>query len=629
MRSMFRFLFCAAAIGAAGTLPMVAAQGPHGPHHRKLSKDAEREISAASVPVIITYKHSPTAFNRNTLTSKHGQVKQVFSYLPLIAANVPGSVLRSIASNPEVSYVSIDHKVHSRSAEYTTVPINAPAVWAQNYDGAGIGVAVVDSGVSSQVDDLGKGKHSRVVFSASFVPSEQTTEDGYGHGTHVAGLIAGDGTDSSGHQVYRTFRGIAPGANIINLKALDSNGQGTDSSVIAAIEAAIVLKPYYNIRVLNLSLGRPIFESYQQDPLCQAVELAEKAGILVVVAAGNDGRNLNLNPEAYGTIEAPGNDPYVLTVGAMKTNATPAIGDDTIASYSSKGPSFIDHIAKPDLVAPGNLVPSLKATNSLLANEDPFSTLYSEYMSEGPGHGHGNGNDHGDGPACIAAAAAISREYLPLSGTSMAAAVTSGAAALLLQADPQLTPAQAKAVLMLSANKNEFPLTSQVVADGHIYKANYDVFTVGAGYLDISAALNYVNHAQGALPSGDAISPVAVYDPVSNATYLQSTPGSLVGSTILWGSNDIYGAQAFTGQVAGSTILWGSNAVAGASDPSGFSALWATSGVGANTILWGSSSAQAETILWGSSGDAASTILWGSRNAARTILWGSSVPFEQ
>ncbi len=154
--------------------------------------------------------------------------------------------------------------------------------------------------------------------------------------------------------------------------------------MIAAIQRAISLKNTFNIRVINLSLGRPIYESYKLDPLCQAVEQAWKAGIVVVVAAGNDGRDLNLNPEGYGTIDSPGNDPYVLTVGAMRTMETPKINDDLIASYSSKGPSFIDDVVKPDIVAPGNLVTSLQFDGDPLAVENPsFSTLYSYYQTHG------------------------------------------------------------------------------------------------------------------------------------------------------------------------------------------------------------------------------------------------------
>ena len=229
------------------------------------------------------------------------------------------------------------------------------------------------------------------------------------HGTHVAGLIAGNGKNSTGNPYKLSFYGIAPNANLVDLRALDATGAGTDSSVIAAIEQAIALKNQYNIRVINLSLGRPIWESYTQDPLCQAVEQAWKAGIVVVVAAGNDGRDLAVNSMGYGTIEAPGNDPYILTVGAMRTMETPAIGDDLIASYSSKGPSFIDDVAKPDIVAPGNLVISLKFPNDALAVENPsFVTPNGFYRS--------NGNT-----------TQVSNDYFPLSGTSMATAVTSGA----------------------------------------------------------------------------------------------------------------------------------------------------------------------------------------------------------
>jgi serine protease AprX len=113
--------------------------------------------------------------------------------------------------------------------------------------------------------------------------------------------------------------GIAPGANLLDLRVLDANGQGSDSAVIAAIETAIALKSKYNVRVINLSLGRPVYESYKLDPLCQAVEAAWKAGIVVVVAAGNDGRDNSFGNDGYGTISSPANDPYVITVGAMKT----------------------------------------------------------------------------------------------------------------------------------------------------------------------------------------------------------------------------------------------------------------------------------------------------------------------
>ena len=332
--------------------------------------------------------------------------------------------------------------------------------------------------------------NGRIVYSQNFVPGQNDALDHYGHGTHVAGLIAGNGELSTGPMNFRTFYGAAPNASIINLRVLDENGGGTDSSVIAAIEEAISLKSTYNIRVINLSLGRPIYESYKLDPLCQAVEKAWKAGIVVVVAAGNDGRDLNLNPEGYGTIDSPGNDPYALTVGAMNTMGTAPINDDIIASYSSKGPSFIDNVIKPDIVAPGNLVTSLEFSDDPLAVDNPsFYTLYSFYRTNG--------------------SQTPSANYFPLSGTSMATGVTSGAIADLLQGAPALTPDEVKALLMINGDRSYFPETSSVTADGVVYNANYDVFTVGSGYLDILKTVNAALVKNGSVPLGTAMSPIA------------------------------------------------------------------------------------------------------------------------
>ncbi len=255
------------------------------------------------------------------------------------------------------------------------------------------------------------------------VESDLSANDQYGHGTHVAGIIGADGNGS-------VYIGMAPGVNLINLKVLDQNGAGTDSQVIAAINQAIQLKSQYNIRIINLSLGRPVFESAANDPLCQAVEAAWKAGIVVVVAAGNDGRNNSFGSYGYGTITAPGNDPYVITVGAMNSMGTTTRSDDVMTSYSSKGPTVIDHIVKPDIVAPGNLIASVLAPGSTLVQLYPQNQVGSHFV---------------------------------LSGTSMATPVVSGAAALLLQQTPSLTPDQVKARLMRNATKN-FPQSS-VISD--------------------------------------------------------------------------------------------------------------------------------------------------------------------
>src|SRR5262249_32966873 len=153
-------------------------------------------------------------------------------------------------------------------------------------------------------------------------------------------LVAGNGSNSTGLKFDYTVRGIAPGVSLINLRVLDKNGSAADSTVIAAIQRAIQLKTRYNIRVINLSLGRPVSESYTIDPLCQAVQQAWNAGIVVVVAAGNDGRNNSAGTQGYATINAPGNSPYVITVGAMNTMGTLLPLDDKMTSYSSKGPTL-------------------------------------------------------------------------------------------------------------------------------------------------------------------------------------------------------------------------------------------------------------------------------------------------
>ena len=261
-------------------------------------------------------------------------------------------------------------------------------------------MAVIDSGINPNTYDFynaaGKGSN-RVVYHQDFTGASQYNFQGvrvydtYGHGTHVAGIIGGSGNLSNG-----AITGVAPAVNLIDLRVLDQNGNGSDSQVIAAIQQAINLKSQYNIRIINLSLGRGVFMSYKQDPLCQAVESAWKAGIVVVVAAGNYGRINAVGYDGYGLITAPGNDPFVLTVGAMKSNGTLTRSDDTIASYSSKGPTMFDQVVKPDVVAPGNMVVSLY---------DPGSTLALEF----PGNGVGGRSQNG-----------TSTDYFTLSGTSMA-----------------------------------------------------------------------------------------------------------------------------------------------------------------------------------------------------------------
>ena len=253
---------------------------------------------------------------------------------------------------------------------------------------------------------------SRILYEENFVSTSNTIADEYGHGTHIAGLIAGNGSTTS--NLTNPVQGVAPSANLVIMKALDVNGQSTVATVISAIDRVIQLKQLgVNIGVLNLSLGAPIMDSYTNDPLCQAAEAAWKAGITVVTAAGNYGRDNSSGRLVYGTTTLPGNDPLVITVGSMKTQQTASPGDDTIASYSSKGPTSIDHVIKPDFVAPGNLVYATldNGSSDTLASQAPTNVVQNGYLG---------------------ITSPPKSNYLILSGTSMASGVTSGAVAALL-----------------------------------------------------------------------------------------------------------------------------------------------------------------------------------------------------
>jgi serine protease AprX len=198
-----------------------------------------------------------------------GRLKRQFTRIPAIHTQIPLFLLKALESSPLIKYITPDRQMKG-ALDYATQTTYAPYSWTSGWDGTGIGVAVIDSGISPDSDLLNGSQNTRVVYNESFL-DDPSTADKYGHGTHVAGIIASAGRDSTGSGFFRTFKGIAPNVNLINLRVLDQNGSGQESDVIAAIQRAIELKNTYNIRVINLSLGRPIFESYTLDPLCQAV----------------------------------------------------------------------------------------------------------------------------------------------------------------------------------------------------------------------------------------------------------------------------------------------------------------------------------------------------------------------
>ena len=559
----------------------------------KLSKDLDAlkgGHNGATVDVIIQFNQTPTDVQNQNVGNKGGVLKTKLDVIKGAHYSVPVESLQSLADDPDVAYISPNRPLSGTSTstlDYTPESVNAQVAWQQwGLDGTGVGVAVIDSGVTA-VGDLywwipsNQTYGSRVVYSQNFVPGTTDSSDQYGHGTHVAGIIASQGWFSTGSNFTHTFKGIAPNTNVINLRVLDQNGAGTDSSVIAAIQTAISLKSTYNIRVINLSLGRQVFESYTLDPLCQAVEAAWSAGIVVVAAAGNQGRNDSAGTEGYGTIAAPGNDPYAITVGVMKTANTPTRSDDTIASYSSKGPTAYDFVVKPDIVAPGNQVVSTLAPNASLLST-PTDVYLSEYSSSTTTSTGGNTKNNKKNSTSSLTANTISTSYMRLSGTSMATPVVSGAAVLLLQQNPNLTPDQVKARLMKTASKN-FPAYSTVTdsTTGITYTDYYDIFTIGAGYLDIGAALSSND-----LADASAVSPAAVFDPSTQSVYLVTGQGVVWGDSSTWATSLVWGTNVF---VNGTAVLWGSSVCWGSSSSSGFGVVWGTG------VVWGDTSNQANS----------------------------------
>ena len=313
-----------------------------------------------------------------------------------------------------------------------------------NVTGKNVGVAVIDTGIAGQMKDFeekGPSKASRVVASVVTNPYATSAKDTYGHGTHVAGIIAGNGTERTNSDLLQNkYVGVAPEADLISVKVSDDLGNATVLDVIYGLQWVVDFKSQYNIRVVNLSLESTTPSSYKTDPLDAAVESAWLKGLVVVAAAGNRGT------DADAVQYAPGNDPYVISVGALDDQMSQADGDDSRATWSSRGVTQ-DGFAKPEIHAPGARIVST------LAPASAFATLC---------------------PTCV-----VGGEMIRAGGTSMAAPMVSGAAALLLQKYPSLTPNQVKGVLLDSSRlvNNRFPAVDvysaiRSVAAGNVPVAN-------------------------------------------------------------------------------------------------------------------------------------------------------------
>jgi serine protease AprX len=502
-------------------------------------------------------------------------------------ATVPNSSLNLLAANALVLHVAFDRLI-SGAMERTGPTIGAAAVRSElGLDGSGVGVAIIDSGVTAWHDDLSDSAQAsqRVDGFVDFVDNSTVPSDAYGHGTHVAGIIAGNGADSSGAR-----SGIAPAARLLVLKVLDGSGNGRISDVIAALDYVVTRRADFNIRVVNLSIATGVYESYNADPLTLAAQRAVDAGIVVVASAGNNGRN-GQGQTQYGGITAPGNAPWVLTVGASSHMGTIDRSDDTVAAFSSRGPTAIDRTLKPDLLAPGVGIESLSV---------PGSTLYntrSAYLL----------------PGTVSTAYP---PYLSLSGTSQAAPVVAGTVALMLQANPALTPNAVKAVLQFTAQRY----------------AAYDVLTQGAGFLDARGAVElaaYLASASGPYPDDSTWSHQLLWGggrvnsgrltTDANAWSIGTvwgSPTSASGDAIVWGS--ICSANCDTADAA-VWSAWNVNCSDSSCTASAYwsGAFWATSD--GDTVVWGTT--DGDTVVWGTNdGD---TVVWGTTDGD-TVVWGTT-----
>jgi serine protease AprX len=348
-------------------------------------------------------------------------IQNFFQGIHTCSLPVSLSQLQTIIQIPGIKKVFLDREV-SILLETGVPTVKASLIWPTGNEGQDATIAVIDTGIAPHPD-----LKSRIIGFHDIIRHKKQAYDDNGHGTHCAGCAAGDGTQSNGK-----YRGVAPKASLIGVKVLNKYGIGTLSTVIAGIEWCIKHKEEYQIDIISLSLGSSATSPYTEDPVCQMVELAWKAGIVVVVAAGNEGPN----PK---TIASPGNNPHIITVGATDDQKTVDFSDDQIAYFSSRGPT-LDGLAKPDLVAPGTNIVSLRSRSSFLDTS----------MKQNR----------------------VDKHYFRLSGTSMATPIVAGVAALMLTSSPNLSPDQVKDRMMKTACSLQQSPTEQGVGLINAEQAN-------------------------------------------------------------------------------------------------------------------------------------------------------------
>jgi serine protease AprX len=456
---------------ATPTQPIVL--DPHLPVHPYLQYGAQAEPNR-QVRVIVRFKRDALM---QFLSSYSAYSASKIKDLNLIHATVlqlPMRAVLALGRSPFIEYISYDGPVKHKAIDATALKsayeqsINAPNVWnslTTPATGAGVTVAVVDTGVNAQLPDLTQSAGVICTQVASF----PTCNDDNGHGSHVIGIL-------KGRDVQGRYVGVAPDSRVISVKIGDANGMGTESDMVNALQWVYDNRATYNIKVVNISYAAALPQSYATSPVDAAVEQLWLNGVTVVAAAGNTGT------ASDATWYAPGNDPFVITVGALDDNGTPSQLDDSLAVFSSRG-NTQDGFYKPEIVAPGrHIVSTLSSMSSTLATQRPTAIV--------------------DG------------SYLQLSGTSMSVPVVSGVAALLLEKNPNLTPNQIKWVLKNSAVA--YPGMADTAA-----RVDADA----AMRLALGGSLGLAN--QGFVPSAN----------------IDPTSGTIVGSTSYW--NESYWNESY------------------------------------------------------------------------------------
>jgi serine protease AprX len=506
------------------------------------AKEKEKDREKAKLDVLVRFRGNVGAVENGVVAGLGGKVQRKHRS-GWASVRLPGKKVRDLADHPLVEYVATDSPIGAAAMVVQREVAGQPALDLpeSGLTGAGVTIAMLDTGVSSAHAEF-----QTLVAAVDFVGTYDPTfavanaVDPNGHGTHVAGIMVSNGTRSS----ERRLAGIAPGANLVSVRVLDDMGRGHTSAMLAGLNWVLEHKDQYGIRVINLSLGHPVYEPAANDPLVQAVETLWDAGIVVVCSAGNSGKY------GHGTISSPCNSPKVITVGAVNHRTTLEVGDDIVSLYSSRGPTRVDLVAKPDLLAPGNKIVSALSPGSYL------DVAYPTFRVAGD------------------PAEPEVREHFKLTGTSMAAPLVAGTAALMLEQQPALNPATVKARLMLSARKVSFG----------------DPFAAGAGVLDILGALRAAGEV------ANAPSPRVFADAAEGTLNVENTG-------LLWG-NASFSLQALWS----SSVLWTDGTQWDQPVVSTYGLL--TADTGADALLWPTATLWPEAALWPESTLWAESVIW-------------------